>query len=145
MRQTFLLLTLVLGMIAFTETYADTVVEKIDINSAELDILDRELFGIGPKKAAAIVKYRKENGPFQSIEDIQKVFGIGEKTFEKNKDKIIVVQPETSLTEASTETEASTTETVSADVQEPTTPASSTDHPTDNPTEEVPATDSVTP
>ncbi len=132
-------------MIAFTETYADTVVEKIDINSAELDILDRELFGIGPKKAAAIVKYRKENGPFQSIEDIQKVFGIGEKTFEKNKDKIIVVQPETSLTEASTETEASTTETVSADVQEPTTPASSTDNPTDNPTEEVPATDSVTP
>lgn len=85
MRQTFLLLTLVLGMIAFTETYADTVVEKIDINSAELDILDRELFGIGPKKAAAIVKYRKENGPFQSIEDIQKVFGIGEKTFEKTR------------------------------------------------------------
>jgi len=122
----FLLLTLVLGTIAFTETYADTVVEKIDINSAELDILDRELSGIGPKKAAAIVKYREENGPFQSIEDIQKVFGVGEKTFEKNKDKIIAIQPEVSSTEASTESE-----TASADVQDPPTPTS----PTDNPTE----------
>ena len=122
----FLLLTLVLGTIAFTETYADTVVEKIDINSAELDILDRELSGIGPKRAAAIVKYREENGPFQSIEDIQKVFGVGEKTFEKNKDKIIAIQPEVSSTEASTESE-----TASADVQDPPTPTS----PTDNPTE----------
>lgn len=46
--------------------------------------------GIGAGKAAAIVKYRQENGAFASIEDIMKVSGIKEGTFEKIKDKITV-------------------------------------------------------
>jgi competence protein ComEA len=99
MRLTFLLLTLVLGTIAFPFTYAETSVDKIDINSADVEILARELYGIGPKKAAAIVEFREKNGPFQSIEDLQKVYGIGKKTFEKNRDKIIAIQPEDSSTE----------------------------------------------
>jgi competence protein ComEA len=123
MRLTFLLLILVLGTITFPFTYAETSVEKIDINSASVEILDRELNGIGPKKAAAIVEYREQNGPFKSIEDIQKVYGIGEKTFEKNRDKIIAIQPEDSST--------------------PEKPAEAS--PTESKTEEVPATDSVTP
>ncbi len=109
MRLTFLLLTLVLGTITFPFTYAETSVEKIDINSASVEILDRELNGIGPKKAAAIVEYREQNGPFKSIEDIQKVYGIGEKTFERNRNKIIANQPEDSLTPEKP-TEASPTE-----------------------------------
>jgi len=96
MRFTFLWLTLVLGMLAFTTTFAETLADKIDINSASVETLDRELYGIGPKKAAAIVEFREQNGPFKSISDIQKVHGIGKKTFEKNRDKIIAIQPETS-------------------------------------------------
>lgn len=46
--------------------------------------------GIGAGKAAAIIQYRQENGNFASIEDIMKVSGIKEGTFEKIKDKITV-------------------------------------------------------
>ena len=54
--------------------------------AAELETLP----GIGPKTADAIVEYREANGPFQTIEDIMDVPGIGEGTFEKIKDGITV-------------------------------------------------------
>jgi competence protein ComEA len=63
--------------------------EKINLNTAtleELMTLDR----IGPKYAQRIIDYRETNGPFENIEDIMKVKGIGAKTFEANKDKITV-------------------------------------------------------
>ena len=41
-------------------------------------------------KANAIVAYRENNGNFSSIEDLKNVSGIGDKTFEKMKDKITV-------------------------------------------------------
>ena len=40
-----------------------------------------QLPGVGEKVAARVVAYRKENGPFQKIEEIMNVKGIGEKTF----------------------------------------------------------------
>lgn len=61
----------------------------ININTAteeELTGLD----GIGPSKAAAIVAYREEQGAFGQIEEITKVNGIGQSTFEKIKEKITV-------------------------------------------------------
>lgn len=62
---------------------------KININKANKSEL-MELSGIGEVKAQAIIDYREENGPFISIEDIKEVSGIGDKTFEKIKDKITV-------------------------------------------------------
>jgi len=62
---------------------------KININYATKSEL-MELPGIGEVKAQAIIDYREENGPFISIEDIKEVSGIGDKTFEKIKDKITV-------------------------------------------------------
>ncbi|MFK4997633.1 helix-hairpin-helix domain-containing protein [Bacillus sp. N9] len=62
---------------------------KININKAEAVELET-LPGIGPAKAAAIIQYREEHGPFQRIEDIQSISGIGTKTFEKFKDLIKV-------------------------------------------------------
>jgi len=62
---------------------------KININKATVEEL-QNLTGIGPQKAKAIIAYRQENGPFQSIEDIMNVTGIGEKSFEKIKDDISV-------------------------------------------------------
>jgi competence protein ComEA len=50
------------------------------------------LSGIGQKKAEAIVSYRQMNGPFQSIEDLAKVRGIGEKTIEKNRENLTVMK-----------------------------------------------------
>ena len=61
----------------------------ININTAsalELEVLP----GIGPSKAAAIVSYRQENGPFKNTSDIQNVSGIGPKTYAQFKDQITV-------------------------------------------------------
>src|SRR5690625_5978989 len=51
---------------------------KINLNQASVEEIIT-LNGIGPKKAQAIVDYREENGPFQQVEDLLQVNGIGEK------------------------------------------------------------------
>ena len=63
--------------------------QKIDINRAEPWLLEA-LPGIGEVLAQRIVDYRSENGPFKRIEDLLKVSGIGEGTFDKIKDYITV-------------------------------------------------------
>jgi len=62
---------------------------KININNADLSQLE-EINGIGPVYAQRIIDYRQAKGPFQKIEDIVNVKGIGDKTFEKMKDQITV-------------------------------------------------------
>jgi competence protein ComEA len=62
---------------------------KININTASVDDLT-QLNQIGTKTAERIVEYRKTNGPFKTPEDLMNVKGIGEKIFEKNKDRISV-------------------------------------------------------
>ncbi|MBB5183174.1 competence protein ComEA [Catenisphaera adipataccumulans] len=59
---------------------------KVSINSATLEQLDA-LPGIGPALAQRIIDYREQT-PFQSIEDIQNVKGIGEVMYAKIKDQI---------------------------------------------------------
>jgi competence protein ComEA len=61
--------------------------QKIDINRAETWLLEA-LPGIGEVLAQRIVDYRNDNGPFRRIEDLLKVSGIGEATFEQIKDFI---------------------------------------------------------
>lgn len=62
---------------------------KININTAGLSELDG-LSGIGPTYAQRIIDYRNSNGGFKSIEEIKNIKGIGDKTFEKFKDKITI-------------------------------------------------------
>ncbi|WP_411168920.1 helix-hairpin-helix domain-containing protein [Clostridium sp. MB05] len=59
----------------------------ININTANLDEL-KKINGVGEVKAKNIIEYREKNGGFKSIEEIKNIEGIGEKTFEKLKDKI---------------------------------------------------------
>ena len=61
----------------------------ININRATVKDFD-SLDGIGPVIAARIVAYRKANGPFTTIEDLQKVSGIGVAKFAQIKAKIRV-------------------------------------------------------
>jgi competence protein ComEA len=62
---------------------------KVNINTATAEELDT-LPGVGPAIAQRIIDYRTAHGPFQSIEDIKNVRGIGDATFEELKDKITV-------------------------------------------------------
>jgi len=62
---------------------------RVNINLAGVEELD-QLPGIGPVIAQRIVDYRNEHGYFLSPEDIQKVSGIGPKTYEKLASKITV-------------------------------------------------------
>ncbi len=64
--------------------------QVVDINTATAEQLEKEVKGIGPKKAADIVKYREANGPFQSVDDLAKVPGIKGKTLEKIKPMVTV-------------------------------------------------------
>lgn len=63
--------------------------DMVDINSAT-DVELQTLSGVGPAKAASIIQYREEHGPFASIEDLMQVSGIGEKSFESLKESIKV-------------------------------------------------------
>lgn len=62
----------------------------VNINTADASVLAETITGVGPKLAAAIVQYRKEHGPFQSVDELQKVKGIGATTVEKNRSKLSV-------------------------------------------------------
>jgi competence protein ComEA len=61
----------------------------ININTADKASLE-QLTGIGETIAQNIIEYRQLNGGFKNIDEIKKVSRIGEKTFEKIKDKITV-------------------------------------------------------
>ena len=62
--------------------------DKVDINTADAQTIDRVLHNIGPAKAEAIVAHRDANGPYKSLEQLASVKGIGLKTVEKNRDRI---------------------------------------------------------
>jgi competence protein ComEA len=64
-------------------------VGPINLNRATKSQLD-SLDGIGPVIAQRIIDYRKVNGPFLTIDDIQKVSGIGTAKFAQIKSKIQV-------------------------------------------------------
>ena len=55
---------------------------QINLNTATQAELDA-LKGVGPAKAKAIVDYRTKNGPFKSVDDLEKVSGFGKKTVDK--------------------------------------------------------------
>ena len=58
--------------------------EKIDINSAEVEMLAL-VKGIGEKKAQSIIDYRKRHGSFKNVDELINIKGIGEKTLKKFK------------------------------------------------------------
>lgn len=61
---------------------------KVNINNANAEELDKLLVGIGPEKAESIIIYRKENGNFQTADDLINVKGIGSSTVNKNRERI---------------------------------------------------------
>jgi competence protein ComEA len=62
--------------------FAGAAFAAVNINTATKDELV-SLKGIGDKKAQAIIDYRKKNGDFKSVDDLEKVEGIGPGTMKQ--------------------------------------------------------------
>ena len=75
---------LVLGLSLALAPVAEsrTATKAINLNTAGVAEL-KTLPGIGPKKALAIIEYRKANGPYKKVDDLLGVKGIGPKTLAK--------------------------------------------------------------
>ena len=66
-----------------TEAAAESApTQLVDLNTADAETL-QTLPGIGPAKAAAIIAYREEHGPFAALQDVANVPDISEQMTEK--------------------------------------------------------------
>jgi competence protein ComEA len=88
----------VVGNLALADEAIDTSLSKamlleplaVNINTASAEDMAQSLKGIGVKTAQAIVAYRVSEGLIESPESIMQVKGIGDFTYEANKDAIMV-------------------------------------------------------
>ncbi len=62
---------------------------KININTATAETLT-QLKGVGEKLADSIVQFRKENGAFKSVADLELVKGIGPKILADNAEMLTI-------------------------------------------------------
>lgn len=69
---------------------ATLAAEPVDINTASAEALAEAINGVGITKARAIVTYREQNGPFQSVDDLTRVSGIGTRTIERARENLTV-------------------------------------------------------
>ena len=60
----------------------------VDINTADAATLAKELNGVGPARAQAIVAYRNEHGPFKSVDDLALVKNMPRKVIEANRENL---------------------------------------------------------
>ena len=66
------------------------LIQPLNINTAKADEIAQVMIGVGPAKAEAIIKDRKEHGEFKTLDDMIRVKGIGVATIAKNRDKISI-------------------------------------------------------
>ncbi|MDA9919193.1 helix-hairpin-helix domain-containing protein [Porticoccaceae bacterium] len=65
--------------------------EPVNINKASAARIAAAMKGVGLKTATAIVAYRKDNGPFKTIDELTEVKGVGAATLRKNQ-RVIVLE-----------------------------------------------------
>ncbi|ALO46280.1 ComEA family DNA-binding protein [Pseudohongiella spirulinae] len=64
--------------------------EQVNINTANADMLALALDGVGMTRALDIIAYREEHGHFKTVDELERVRGIGKATLERNRHKILV-------------------------------------------------------
>ena len=62
----------------------------VDINTADAAMLASVIDGVGEKRAATIVRYREQHGPFASVDELANVQGVGAATIERNRQYLMV-------------------------------------------------------
>lgn len=81
-------LAILIGLISPLVLFAGPV----DINTADAETIAKELDGVGPARARAIVEYRNTYGKFRSAEEITNVNGIGQHVLSVNAGNILAEQ-----------------------------------------------------
>ncbi len=82
-------------LLAFALAWPVFAATPVNVNKADAATLASSLDGVGPTKAAAIVAYREEHGPFKSADDLTHVKGIGPATLERNRSAILLGDADT--------------------------------------------------
>jgi len=72
-----------------TETTDPGAASRINVNTASLDEL-QAISGIGEALGKAIIEHRQWEGPFQSVDDLTKIDGIGAGSLDGMRDQITV-------------------------------------------------------
>ena len=62
--------------------------EPVDVNSANAEAIAEAIKGVGLSRAEAIIDYRDKHGPFESVDDLVLVRGIGAKTIDDNREAL---------------------------------------------------------
>lgn len=81
-----LLASLLLGSLSLPSLADDQ--QRININTATPEELAEALTGVGMAKAYRIVEYREAHGPFEVVDELAEVRGIGDTTVEINRVQI---------------------------------------------------------
>ena len=68
---------------------APAMAAPLNLNTADVQALDA-LPGIGPVTAERIVEYRRQRGPFRSVDQLQDVSGIGDVTLDALRELVVV-------------------------------------------------------
>ena len=63
--------------------------QTINVNTANKELL-MSIKGVGEKRADAIIAYRKQNGPFKSVDQLSKIKGLGQYFVDTNRDVLVV-------------------------------------------------------
>lgn len=91
-------LAVMLGSISYAAETTDKslmtqltqVHEQVNVNTADVQTIQRVMLGVGRFKAEAIIAYREANGKFYSLEELLEVKGIGKSTLNKNMGRIVI-------------------------------------------------------
>jgi competence ComEA-like helix-hairpin-helix protein len=85
----FLVLLIFWGCLLLAPTFSFAGPSQVNLNTATAEQLET-LPGIGPDLAQRILDYRTDNGPFNNINGLLNVKGIGEGKLAKLRDQITV-------------------------------------------------------
>ncbi|MBT2118696.1 helix-hairpin-helix domain-containing protein [Dyella sp. LX-66] len=83
------LATFMFGLAVCLSLHAAT---PVNVNTADAATIAKALDGIGPAKAAAIVAWREEHGPFKSVDEVGQVKGVGASTLDRNRAAILITE-----------------------------------------------------
>lgn len=88
MKLRYLLQTIAMVLALAIPVISLAAADRVNINSASAEQIAELLVGIGPSKAEAIVAYREEFGPFEDVDELINVRGIGLRTVDQNRDRM---------------------------------------------------------